>query len=328
VSSLFCDKVKYYNSNYGKEVTARLKELEDDISYCSSKEEVEVLLTDINITAEECEYIDGVVNRLKFLGHNITLTLLDHHITGKPQSDKYSWYNLDDKKCATLLTYEYFTKRFPKQKLPSELKAYVSAVNAFDLWKSDADDFEFGKVLNRLVVESKEISKMLFVNEHVFYKHELLKASFPFLQEMDYIGLDDQIIALKKSFLKTDKHDTIDNLIAQYITKLLSDNKERMTIHYGEYKGILTFQVGNTSVLGNSFLQANPDYHFFMDTAPTGNVGLRANNACNVSQMAQHIFDGGGHVNAAGGRMSHLRNIFTYRQIQENVQKFIDKSMK
>jgi uncharacterized protein len=328
ISSLFCKNVKYYNSNYGKEVTARLKELEEDIGFCSSKEEIEVLLTDINITAEECQYISDVVNRLKFLGYNITLTLLDHHITGKAQSDQYNWYHLDEFKCATLLTYEYFIKRFPKHKVPDELKAYVHAVNAFDLWKSDSKDFEFGKVLNRLVVESKEVSKMLFVDEHVTYKHALLKASFPYIKEFNYIELDDNIIAIKKTFLKEEQHDTIDNLVATYITKLLSDNRDKLTIHYGEYKGILTFQIGNTSVLGNSFLKANPDYDFFMDTAPTGNVGLRADNNCNVSQMAQHIFDGGGHVNAAGGRMTHLRNIFVYRQIQEKVQNFIDKGMK
>jgi hypothetical protein len=262
---------------------------------------------------------------MRFLGYKIDLQLLDHHQTGAPQAKEYSWYHLDTNRCATLLTLEYFKAKYPKTAVPAELEQYVAAVNAFDLWKEQDAWFEFGKVLNRYIVEAKEVNKMLFNDDNAAYRLDLLRSTFPYLEENRFIELDDDLIRLKKSALGGERRDTLDNLTSDYITALLTKRKEDMIIYYGEYKGILTTQIGNTSVLGNSFLKANPEFHFFMDVAPTGNVSLRADNRMDVSEMAVKLFGGGGHANASGGRMGNLRDIYAYNLLRGTVQSFIDE---
>lgn len=328
VSNFFSDDIKFFNSNYGNEVTARLKEIENEIKHCDTKEEILILVTDINITRDECTFLDQTVARMRFLNYKIDLQLLDHHKTGAPQAKEYGWYHLDDTKCATLLTYEYFTQRFPDVKLPEILKTYVDAVNAFDLWKESEFYFEFGKVLNRYLVDAKEINKMLFREDNVAYRLNILRSTFDYLEGNRYVELDDDLIKHKKAALKDGKHDTLDNLTSAYITALLTKRKEDMVIYYGEYKGLLTTQIGNTSVLGNSFLKNNPDFHFFMDVAPSGNVSLRADNQMDVSAMAVSLFGGGGHPNASGGRMGSLRDFYVYKDLKSHVQSFIEEKSK
>ena len=142
-----------------------------------------------------------------------------------------------------------------------------------------------------------------------------------------YIDLDDSVHHMKKHFLAPDgRRDTLDNLISDYVTELLNDKKGTMTVEYKGKKGILTFSIGNTSVLGNSFLVANPDYDFFMDVGPYGNVSMRSNNKVDVSKMAVELFGGGGHPNAAGGRMQGVREIFVYETLKRIVNDWLARS--
>ncbi len=329
VSSHFCNDIRFYNSNYGNEITARIKEIEHDLQHLDTKEEMLILVTDVNITREECKLLDQAVARMKFLGKKVSIQLLDHHQTGAPQAKEYSWYHLDTTKCATLLTFEYFCQHYPEVSLPEEMATYVQAVNAFDLWHEASEWFEFGKVLNRYMVEAKEINKMLFGDDNVAYRLKLLKATFPYLEGNRYIEMDDDLIVHKKSSLYPGQKETLDNLTSLYITELLSKRKNDMIVLYGEYKGLLTSQIGNTSVLGNSFLKNNPEFDFFMDVAPSGNVSLRADNKMDVSAFAQEYFGGGGHPNAAGGRMGNiLRECYSYRELKQAVQSFIDDKSK
>ena len=328
VSSFFSSDIRFYNSNYGNEITARIKEIEHDLQHLDTKEEILILVTDVNITRDECKLLDQAIARMKFLGKKVSIQLLDHHQTGAPQAKEYSWYHLDTSKCATLLTFEYFCKHFPASAVTDELTTYVQAVNAFDLWHEDSEWFEFGKVLNRYMVEAKEINKMLFSNDNVAYRLRLLQATFPYLAGNRFIELDDDLIVHKKAALYPGKRDTMDNLTSLYITELLSLRKNEMVVMYGNYQGVLTSQIGNTSVLGNSFLKTNPEFDFFMDVAPNGNVSLRADNKMDVSAMALEMFGGGGHPNAAGGRMGSLRDCYSYRELKQAVQSYLDDKTK
>jgi len=328
IASYYSNDIRYFNSNYGNEITARLKEIESELTKLDTKEEILILITDLNLSKDECSYINQAVARMRFLNYKITLQLLDHHISGEAMSNEYDWYKLDDSKSATLLTYEYFQKNFKDVKLPPVLSKYVKAVNAFDLWKEDDEFFELGKVLNRYINETKEINKMLFKDSNVLYRIAILKATFGFLENNDYIALDDEVIAIKKEILSNGKRDTMDNLISDFVTKLLTKDKERLTIYFNNKKGILTTQIGNVSVLGNSFLKANPEFDFFMDINKNGNVGLRADNKMDVSKMASELFNGGGHPNASGGRLGNIRDIYTYEELKSHVQKFIDSKSK
>jgi len=325
VTRHFFDEVHYYNANYGPEVTARLEEIESDIQSLHGGEPIMLLITDVNITEDECQRVNKMRERFLFLNIKLKVQLLDHHITGKRQADNHDWYHLDISKSATRLTYDFCVNHFKKE-LETPMQRYVQAVNAYDLWLQDDEGFEFGKVLNRVVVDSKEISKMMFRYEHVENKHALLLETLQFIEPYDHIALDDTVFKNKKEFFaKGRDYNTIDNLVASYVIDLLNKKRESMTIVYRGHKGVLTFQGGNTSVLGNAFLTANPEYAFYMDVNPSGNVSLRANGQLDVSQMAIRLYRGGGHPNASGGRMGSLRDAYVYAKLRTLVQNYIDE---
>jgi oligoribonuclease NrnB/cAMP/cGMP phosphodiesterase (DHH superfamily) len=98
-----------------------------------------------------------------------------------------------------------------------------------------------------------------------------------------------------------------------------------LTIKYKGHKGILGFNLGNTSILGNKFLVQNPDYDFFMDLNSRGTFSLRSADRLDVSKMAQDIAGGGGHKNASGGKIDGFRESFIYADIKEFVEDFINK---
>ncbi len=100
-----------------------------------------------------------------------------------------------------------------------------------------------------------------------------------------------------------------------------------MTIRYGDHKGILTYQAGNTSLIGNAFLLANPEYDFYMDVNSRGNFSLRSADRLDVSAMAEHIGNGGGHPNAAGGKIKEYKDSFVYSEIKAFVQDHIDAKL-
>ena len=83
--------------------------------------------------------------------------------------------------------------------------------------------------------------------------------------------------------------------------------------------------LGNTSILGNTFLVENPDYDFYMDINWRGNFSLRSNNKLDVSKMAEEIGNGGGHPNASGGKIKEYKDSFVYSDIKSFVQNYIDE---
>ena len=120
----------------------------------------------------------------------------------------------------------------------------------------------------------------------------------------------------KRFFLKQEENNTKDNLVAFYVTDLLTSwapgltDKQRLTISYKGYKGILGYNVGNTSIIGNTCMLNNPEYDFYMDVNFRGNFSLRSNNKLDVSEMAAHIGNGGGHPNASGGKHRRVQRLF------------------
>ena len=89
---------------------------------------------------------------------------------------------------------------------------------------------------------------------------------------------------------------------------------------YKEYKGILTFSILSSSIVGNDFLVANPDYDFFINVTGRKTVSLRANGKVDVSMMAKELFGGGGHKNASGGKLKEFKSSFIYEKIFAQLQ--------
>ena len=311
------ENIEFLNSNYGSEVLAKVNYI---LNSLDKNQKNFILITDLNLTFEESKYLDEKVKELKKSGFDIELQLLDHHATGIDSATNFEWYYLDVTKSASKITYDYF-------KESQDLKSFeklIEAINAVDIWLQNENLFEFGKVLTRLIDEAKEINRLMFTKENVLYKHYMLKESIKYLDlDSGHIELDDNICKIKKSFFIKDRNDTFDNLFTNYLVSLLQAKKDKLTIHYKDKKGILTFGVKNSSIVGNGFLTSNLNFHFFMNVNPGGTFSLRANNLMDVSKMAKTIANGGGHPNASGGRIENFKEYFNYNELKSFMEQFL-----
>ena len=319
----------FYNANYGLEVKLSIKKaLEDMLEF--KDEEILFLITDLNLTFQESKDLDLDVSKMNEDGYKIKLQLLDHHISGKKSADSFYWYYLDDKRCATKIVYDYMFEEYEGFDCTTSawLKPLVDAVNAVDIWlEHEKKNFEFGKVLMSMVTKVKEINNILFANLNREFKFYLLKEASKYLDEVDgHIKLDNEVHFIKKEFLKlSDKDDTLDNLSAIYLVKTLDDIKEELTVTYKEHKGLLTYCLGSISIPANAFLKANPDYDFFIDINKKGSASFRADGKLDVSILASKIANGGGHVNASGGKFEDFKETINFSDVKAYIQNKLNK---
>lgn len=313
-----------YNANYGAEVKQTLELILQNIS--NDDKSAAILITDLNLTAEESRWLNTEVIKMNESKKDIKLQLLDHHGTGEESAQKYEWYFLDTKRSATKITYDYAKEHF-KLNEPKWMKKFVDIVDAVDLWKTEErENFEYGKVCMRLISEAKELNKIMFPNEDNEYKISLLHESAKYIDKEDApIVLDDSIHMLKKNFFKKDENDTIDNLSTKYIVSLLGKARAEKTIYYKGYRGFLSYGVGNTSIVGNGFLLEFTEYDFIIDVSYRGTLSLRANNGVNVALISKEWTGGGGHPNAAGGRILGFKEQYRYDLVKQQIEKIINE---
>ncbi len=326
LSSKAFDNIECYNANYGSEVTARLEEILSNIQLKRQdgvKDDILILITDLNLTTKECNFLEKEAIAL-----GAKIQLLDHHATGASASERFAWYLLDTSRSATKITYDWLRANSDFD-LNGEYEPIVEAINAIDIWKDKSQYFDYGRVLLGMISGAKEINRILFSNEDRTYKLNLIDTASKILKESPLqdapIILDDALHQTKKSFFHIDKNDTKDNLVANFVTRLLGREKERLTIFYRGYKGILAYNVGSASLIGNAFLVANPDYDFYMDINSRGNFSLRSNNKIDVSNMASEIGNGGGHPNASGGKIENYKDSFVYDNLKKMIQEYINQ---
>jgi oligoribonuclease NrnB/cAMP/cGMP phosphodiesterase (DHH superfamily) len=321
LSTKVFNNINCYNANYGIEVTQRLDEIIEDIKKLENIKPL-ILITDLNLTTKEANSLEKAALKV-----GAKIVLLDHHATGANAADKFAWYYLDTTKCATLITYNWLKEHFNFDK-DSEYLAIVEAINAIDIWVDDSKYFSYGRVLLGMISGAREINRVVFANNDREYKYNLIDKAKEVLNstklEEAPIVFDDKLHFIKKDFFRKDKNDTKDNLVATYITDILSANKESMSITYKGKKGILTYQTGNTSLIGNNFLVCNDDFDFYMDVNSRGGFSLRSNNKLNVSKMAEAVGNGGGHPNASGGKIENYKDSFVYAKLREFVQNYLD----
>ena len=317
-------KINCYNANYGPEVSARLgeivKKIEQDKFIQGEETERLILITDLNLTTKEGNWIEKEAIRI-----GAKLQLLDHHATGAKAAERFAWYTLDTSRCATLITYDWLQQHYGFDK-ENRLAKIVKAINAIDIWVSDDEYFEYGKVMLGMISGAREINRILFPAQDRAFKLSLIEAAKNIIEEENApIALDDSLHQIKKRFFLQEENNTKDNLVAFYVTDLLTTDKQRLTITYKGYKGILGYNVGNTSIIGNTCMLNNPDYDFYMDINFRGHFSLRSNNKLDVSEMAAHIGNGGGHPNASGGKIDGYKDSFVYANVRKFVQDYIDE---
>jgi len=254
------------------------------------------------------------------------IVLLDHHGTGANAAEKFAWYYLDTTKCATVITYEWLQSNFDFDKA-NNFKPIVEAINSIDIWVEDSKYFPYGRVLLGMISGAREVNRVVFANEDREYKMSLIESAKEILEKYPLeeapIALDDALHKIKKDFFIEEKNDTKDNLVANFVTNILTKNRDNMSIEYQGKRGILTYSTGNTSLIGNNFLVANDDFDFYMDVNSRGGFSLRSNNKVDVSKMAAKIGNGGGHPNASGGKIENYKDSFVYEKLRDFVQNYL-----
>jgi uncharacterized protein len=313
-----------YNANYGAEVKSKLEEILENIQ--KTNDTAMILISDLNLTTDESKWLDQEVKKLNENKKDVKLQLLDHHGSGEESAKKYDWYFLDTTRCATKIVYD-FTKEHLEFNEPTWMEKFVNIVNAVDLWKQEEkENFEYGKVCMRLITETRELNRVMFPKEDTEYKLALLHEAVKYInQENANIVLDEKIHLLKKDFFREQQDDTLDNLATEFIVNLLGKSKSEKTIYYKGYRGYLSYGVGNTSIIGNGFLVKFPEYDFIIDISFRGTMSLRANNNVSVAQIAKEWVNGGGHPNAAGGRIQGFKEQFRYDKVKEQIESLINK---
>ena len=316
-------KTYNYNANYGAEVKQKLELILENIK--KEKKPAYILITDLNLTADESRWLQHEIKKINDNCCDVKLQLLDHHGSGAESAKKFEWYFLDVERCATKITYDYAKEHFDLDE-PEWMQKYVNVVNAVDLWKQEEkENFEYGKVCMRLVTETRELNRIMFAEEDSYYKLSLLLEAVKLINEPNApIVLDDNIHRLKKEFFREDKDDTLDNLATKYVVKLLGNARKEKTIYYKGYRGYLSYGVGNTSIVGNGFLLAYPEYDFIVDVSYRGTMSLRANNNVSVAQISKEWANGGGHPNAAGGRIMGFKEQYRYDKVKQQIEQIIN----
>ncbi len=312
-----------YNANYGPEVRQKLDLMLENIK--KAKKDAYILITDLNLTADESRWLQHEVKKTNDNYCNVKLQLLDHHGSGAESAKKFDWYFLDIDRCATKITYDYAKEHFDLDE-PTWMQKYVNVVNAVDLWKQEEhENFEYGKVCMRLVTETRELNRIMFAEEDSHYKLSLLLEAVKYINEPSApIVLDDKIHRLKKDFFREGADNTLDNLATKYVVKLLGDARKEKTIYYKGYRGYLSYGVGNTSIVGNGFLTAYPEYDFIVDVSYRGAMSLRANNNVSVALISKEWANGGGHPNAAGGRIMGFKEQYRYDKVKQQIEQIIN----
>lgn len=329
ITKEFFKKGFFYNANYGLEVKLSIKKALEDISNYK-EEEILLLISDLNLTFSEAKELDNDIDKMIKDGYKIKLQLLDHHISGKKSADSFYWYYLDDKRCATKIVYDYMFEEYEGFDCNTSiwLKPLVDAINAVDIWlEYEIKNFEFGKVLMSMISKVREINNILFADLNREFRFYLLKEASTFFNVLDgHIKLDNEVHFMKKKFLKlNDKDDTLDNLSATYLVKTLDEVKDDLTVLYKGQKGLLTYCLGSISIPANAFLKANPDYDFFIDINKKGNASFRADGNLDVAILASKLANGGGHVNASGGKFEDFKEAIDYFEVKTYVQNKLDR---
>jgi len=301
------DKIKMFNISSRSDLLTCI----NDISNKITKED-RLIITDISID-----------NELAILISNLNLSnllVIDHHETGQSVSEKYEWYHYDNTKSATLLSFEYLLK--------DKIVAceFIKYVNAYDLWLESDFDFLEGVSLNSMFKEKaqhyiKQIPDLR--REFIFYFIENYSAELFINRSIfDSESLSYQI---EYNFLKNGEDLPLDILISKKHYKYIMENKLYIDKQIGEYNIRIFYNMNNIfqNIL-NMTLEDNKDISFVCHLSNQGSVSFRStDDRVSVEDIAKRYFYGGGHRNAAAGKLSFIKRGEKIRKDTDLVSLFL-----
>ncbi|MGX2982118.1 DHH family phosphoesterase [Helicobacter sp. 23-1045] len=353
VAREFFKNIVFYNANYGREVEVRLRDMLGNIKSAKNTSFL-ILITDLNLTLNEAKFLQSEVALLNAQGKKTQLLLLDHHITGKECAQVYEWYHLDSSICASKITLNFLSENIANLCAKSAescvilrdshkregMQKFIDMIDSADTWKEDGFGFEFGKVALGMIAQSREFSRYMFDDFDRDFKFKMLEVAKNYLLDSQNnprpnanVALDNNIFLDKKKALGGDlERQTMEQILSQKQTDILRSQKEKYTIFLNDAngdkkRGILTYGIGNISILANLFLTQNSEFDFFLDIGSGGTVSFRANGNCDVSAVAKKYFNGGGHKNAAGGKIEEFKGTFLYDEARAQLEARIGNSV-
>ena len=342
----FFKNIAFYNANYGREVEVRLRDMLSHIKSAKNTSFL-ILITDLNLTLNEAKFLQSEVALLNAQGKKTQILLLDHHITGKDCAQVYEWYHLDSTICASKITLNFLSQNIANLCAESAesceilhdshkregLQKFIDMIDSADTWKEDGFGFEFGKVALGMITQSKEFSRYMFDDFDRDFKFKMLEVAKNYLldshnnpKDNANVTLDNNIFLDKKKALGGDlEKQTMEQILSQKQADILRSHKQKYTIFLNDSngdkkRGILTYGIGNISILANLFLTQNSEFDFFLDVGVRGSVSFRANGNCDVSAISKEYFNGGGHKNAAGGKIEGFKETFLYDEARAQLE--------
>jgi oligoribonuclease NrnB/cAMP/cGMP phosphodiesterase (DHH superfamily) len=287
-----------------------------------------LLITDLSFGVNIIEKIN------KFKGFNrlikFEVQLLDHHKTHQ-KSAKEDWYHYDISKCATSLTADYILSNFSLDDKKQEKISFISnLVNAHDIWIEDDPLHHKGNFLSDLVFNLKIFEKFPDLKRDLTFKFiDYMSTKFSdgisiIEAERLYPDMISSILQEISDIDTTNKDKinkvNIDNVPSKhklfFLAYLAFEKMDFETIYYDNsfdflkptysLKACFDFEPGLFQYLSHYYLDYHPELDFLMNITFNGSASMRSKGTVDVEKIAKIEFNGGGHQNAAGFKVTDL----------------------
>lgn len=283
-----------YNCNYG-EIQENIEIIKKSIT-----SDDQLLITDVNLTEAEASYIDKLQKEVGF-----DLKLLDHHKTGRDVAKKYDWYHLDETKCGTFLTWEFFDSL-------EETKLFASIVNDYDLWKEENEHFNKGKALTKIVEEYKySFSKGLEEEENKMILTLLDNAYRLMKKNISVSRVEEKMYSITRILFLDGNKDNEDLTLHEikvnfYTDKIMElEPKAYTVVNLDGYNTYLFTGLSKIfQIFSNKILNNIDDLDVAINISKSGTMSIRSRREdIDLGIIARKYFNGGGHPQASGGKL-------------------------
>lgn len=327
--ALGTENIVFFNSNYGLEIKNNLEEILKQIGEGNGK----ILITDLNLLPEIGEWLH---NEIIASNGRIELQLLDHHKTGAAVAAKYSWYHLDETKCATKLTYEYFRTLNLISEFDQHTETFSDMVNDLDMWYTENKFFKKGKLLSNCIFNLSYPFPREIREEKVKFIRFMLPKVFNLIYQGNSVSeIENHLLNnIKESFVKNDIPEEVYNdpetliddkynyFTAEKIAKMefpiLNFNGINIKVFFGMDSGVFQ-NIANIMVIEGKGFEA------CLNILRTGKLSLRSRSDVDVSIVAKDFFNGGGHKNACGGFLTKEKKEWKQEEVMEFLTKMTTK---
>lgn len=338
-----CHAGFYENTDYGPQIASQCERLLNRVMRKAPGDApVLLLITDVNLTMPVCRAIERLAAEVQ-RHRPLQLVLLDHHMSGSKEAEAFPWYHLDVSASAAMLTWRFLRKNFGEHLAEyaeaSPLEFTAGVIDAVDMWREGEPLFAEGNLLAGLFGAADgylPMSMPALRRAHRFamikwgishfaaglaprcLEHEvshqlewLLRqeqkrpgtfgTSYEGLADVDDLDLGQ---AVKLDELALDDPGVT---LAQLHYDLVYNHLQLLRVPVVEVDGlrgavVFEFPYATFQNVSNSMLKTGR-YDYVAHVRRNRRMSMRSSGDVDVSALMRTYFGGGGHKNAAGGRL-------------------------